>query len=167
MKPNQKKPLRPNTDATQLRKSSLSGEMERPGEFAPGRGDEDGLEMAYEALEASLDKKALEPLLLDMRELCSYTNYILIVSGRSDRQVDAIADGIRATLREKNRQILGSEGTGSGQWALLDFGDLIVHIFHHPAREHYDLEGLWNDAPRVEIEVPPEARASHEDLYQK
>lgn len=140
--------------------------MERPEGYAPGRGDDDdGREAAHEALEASLDKKALEPILLDMRELCSYTNYILIVSGRSDRQVDAIADGIRASLREHDRQILGSEGSGAGQWALLDFGDLIVHIFHHPAREHYDLEGLWNDAPRVPIEVPPEARASHEDLY--
>src|SRR4029453_9069076 len=96
-------------------------------------------ELARWALEAALEKKALEPVLLDVRELCSYTEYILLVSGRSDRQVDAIADAISLKLRRTGSRPLGVEGTTSGQWALLDFGDVVVHVFHHPAREHYAL----------------------------
>jgi len=117
------------------------------------------------ALEAALGKKALEPVLLDVRELCSYTEYILMVSGRSDRQVDAIADAVAQALKAAGRRALGVEGVTSGQWALLDFGDLVVHVFLHRVRLHYDLESLWHEAPRVPIEVPAEARATPDDLY--
>jgi ribosome-associated protein len=123
------------------------------------------LEAAKVALEAALDKKALEPVLLDVRELCSYTEYILMVSGRSDRQVDAIADSVTHELKALGRRALGVEGVTSGQWALLDFGDLVVHVFLHPVRLHYDLESLWHEAPRVPIEVPEDARATPDDLY--
>lgn len=125
----------------------------------------DSLEAANWALEAALDKKALEPLLLDVSGLCSYTNFILLVSGRSDRQVDAISEAVSRALKDRGRRPIGVEGAKSGQWALLDFGDVIIHVFHHPVREHYDLEGLWSDAPRVEIDVPNEARAKLEDSY--
>ena len=81
-----------------------------------------------------------------------------MVSGRSDRQVDAIADAVTQTLRAQGRRPIGVEGVKSGQWALLDFGDLVVHVFHHPVRLHYDLESLWHEAPRVPIDVPAEAR---------
>jgi ribosome-associated protein len=118
----------------------------------------EGLAGAMRALELALDKKALEPILLDVRELCSFCNYQLVVSGRSDRQVDAIADGISAGLKMEGLRPLGSEGARTGQWSLLDYGDFVVHVFLHSAREHYDLEGLWNDAPRVPIDVPEEAR---------
>ena len=123
------------------------------------------LEHAKLALEAALDKKALEPVLLDVNELCSYTEYILIVSGRSDRQVDAIADAVSLKLRQLGKKPLGIEGSRSGQWALLDFGDIVVHVFHHPIRAHYNLESLWIDAPRVEINVPDDAKISAEDQY--
>ena len=118
----------------------------------------EGLEGATRALELALDKKALEPVLLDVRDLCSFCNYQLVVSGRSDRQVDAIADGIAAGLKAEGLRPLGAEGARTGQWALLDYGDFVVHVFLHAAREHYDLEGLWSDAPRVPIEVPADAR---------
>ncbi len=121
--------------------------------------------VADEALTAALDKKALEPVLMDVRELCSYTDYILLVSGRSDRQVDAITDGVEQAMREHRVKALGKEGVDSGQWALLDYGDIVVHVFHHPLRAHYDLEGLWIDAKRVPIHVPDEARAGPDDLY--
>ncbi|HEU0029150.1 MAG TPA: ribosome silencing factor [Kofleriaceae bacterium] len=111
-----------------------------------------------QALALALDKKALDPVLLDVRELCSFCNYQLVISGRSERQVEAIADGISAGLKEVGLRAIGSEGARSGQWALLDYGDFVVHVFLHSAREHYDLEGLWNDAPRVPIEVPADAR---------
>ena len=123
------------------------------------------LEAAHLALEAALDRKGLEPVLLDVRALCSYTEYILLVSGRSDRQVDAIAEGVSHALRDEGRRPIGVEGTSSGQWALLDFGDVVIHVFHHPMRLHYDLESLWHEAPRVPIEVPAEARATADDLY--
>ncbi len=118
----------------------------------------DGRQESHIALEAALDKKALEPVLLDVRDICSYTNYILVVSGRSDRQVEAIADGISRALREHGVHPLGIEGIGSGQWVLVDFGDLVAHVFHHPIREHYDIESLWIDAARIPIDVPDEAR---------
>jgi ribosome-associated protein len=120
---------------------------------------------AKAALEAALDKKALEPVLLDVGELCSYAEYMLLISGRSDRQVDAIANAVTGVMKERGSRPLGVEGIGSGQWALLDFGDVVVHVFHHPKRGHYDLESLWIDATRVEIDVPDEARVSPDQYY--
>jgi len=124
-----------------------------------------GRELAQLALDAGLEKKALEPVMLNVGELCSYTEYILVVSGRSDRQVDAIAEAVTAAFKQVGRRPLGVEGVKSGQWALLDFGDVVVHVFHHPTRLRYDLESLWIDAPREELDIPEEARASVEDTY--
>jgi len=126
----------------------------------------EGLDGAMRALTLALDKKAVEPILLDVRELCSFCNYQLVVSGRSDRQVEAIAEGISIGLKQLGLRPIGAEGARSGQWALLDYGDFVVHVFLHSAREHYDLEGLWNDAPRIPIEVPPEARVGLGDPYE-
>ena len=122
----------------------------------------EGLDGAMRALALALDKKALEPVLLDVRDLCSFCNYQLVVSGRSDRQVDAIADGITVGLKGEGLRPLGAEGARTGQWSLLDYGDFVVHVFLHSAREHYDLEGLWSDAPRVPIDVPDDARIPEE-----
>jgi len=129
------------------------------------RTDTGGLDDALKALELALSKKAVEPVLLDVRELCTYCNYQLIVSGRSERQVDAISEGITVGLKDEGRRALGTEGARSGQWALLDYGDFVVHVFHHPVREHYDLEGLWNDAARVPIEVPADAHIPVDEAY--
>lgn len=148
----------------ELRDQALKRDAERSEVTETGAAEQPGLTNAHLALAAALDKKALEPLLLDVRGLCSYANFILLVSGRSDRQVDAIAESVRTRLKPA-ATLIGSEGTRSGQWALLDYGDLVVHVFHHPAREHYDLEGLWIDAPHVDIEVPDDARLSAEDQY--
>ncbi len=117
------------------------------------------------ALALGLEKKALEPVLLDVRQLCSFTNYQLLLAGRSDRQVDAIAEGIEVALKAEGLRVLSSEGARGGSWALLDYGDFVVHVFTVDAREHYDLEGLWNDAPRVPIDVPADARLPHGDPY--
>ncbi len=125
----------------------------------------EGLDGALAALKLALEKKAVEPTLLDLRDLCSYTNYRLLLSGRSDRQVDAIADGVVAGLRDAGVRHLSKERTDARSWTLIDFGDFIVDVFHHPSREHYDLESLWNDAPRVAIEVPPDARLGAAEAY--
>jgi ribosome-associated protein len=119
--------------------------------------------VAEAAIEAALDKKALLPVLLDVSERATYTDFIGIVSGRSDRQVEAIAEHVAATLKARGWQLLSREGNGSGRWTLLDFGDIVVHVFYHPVREFYDIESLWIDAPRVKLKVPPEAAQLREE----
>lgn len=122
--------------------------------------------VAIAAIDAALDKKALMPVLIDVSGLASYTDFIGIVSGRSDRQVDAIAEGVIDTMKRSGRSVLGQEGKGSGRWTLLDFGDVVVHVFYHPVREFYDLESLWVDAPRIPLKIPPEAILTQPDaLY--
>jgi ribosome-associated protein len=127
--------------------------------------DTDARERALTATRGALDKKALEPALLDVHDATSYTDYILVVSGRSDRQVQAVADGVVAAMQEKGWKPLGLEGDSQGHWILIDFGDVVIHVFYHPLREFYDLEGLWLDAPRVKLEVPPDAHISAESRY--
>ena len=117
----------------------------------------EALAAARTAIDAALAKKALLPVLIDVSGRASYTDYIGIVSGRSDRQVDAIADHVHKVMQESGRRLLGREGTSNGRWALLDFGDVVLHVFYHPVREMFDIESLWIDAPRVKLQVPPEA----------
>lgn len=103
----------------------------------------------------ALEKKAINVQLLKVEGISSLTDYLLIVSGRSDRQVQAVAEGVRLGLK-KNHDIvpLAVEGMQEGRWVLLDYGDVMVHVFQEPVREFYDLEGLWSEAPSVPI--PPE-----------
>lgn len=123
-------------------------------------------ELALMATQAALDKKALEPTLIDVTEQSSYTDFILLVSGRSDRHVQAVAEAVLQAMRLGCGKLpLGVEGEQEGHWALLDFGDLVVHVFHHPLREFYDLEGMWIEAPRVPLDVPPESRIQVTDAY--
>jgi ribosome-associated protein len=123
-------------------------------------------EIAKIAIEAALDKKALLPVLIDVSAMASYTDFIAIVSGRSDRHVDAIAEGVLQAMKARGRTLLGQEGSGSGRWTLLDFGDIVVHVFYHPVREFYDLESLWVDAPRLPLKIPPESVMAQPDaLY--
>jgi ribosome-associated protein len=122
--------------------------------------------LAVTAMDAALDKHGLEPVLIDVSAMGSYTDFIGIVSGRSDRQVDAIADNVCDTMRARGCRVLGQEGTGSGRWTLLDFGAFVVHVFYHPVREFYDLESLWIEAPRVKLDVPASAQLAQADaLY--
>jgi ribosome-associated protein len=123
-------------------------------------------EQAIAAMEAALDKRALAPVLIDVSGMGSYTDFIGVVSGRSDRQVDAIAEGISLAMKARGIYPLGREGSGTGRWTLLDFGAFVVHVFYHPVREFYDLESLWIEAPRVPLDVPPEAKLNQADaLY--
>lgn len=102
-------------------------------------------------LRAAIEKKAIDPVLLEMKGMTSFTDYFLLCSGKSDRQVQAIAQAIEETLKQKGIQPLGQEGVKEGRWILMDYEDVIVHIFLEPIRKFYDLEGLWIDAPRVSI----------------
>jgi ribosome-associated protein len=122
--------------------------------------------LAVVAMDAAVDKRGVEPVLIDVSGMGSYTDFIGIVSGRSDRQVDAIADHVAQVMKGRGRRVLGQEGQGNGRWTLLDFGSLVIHVFYHPVREFYDLESLWIEAPRVKLDVPPEATLQQPDaLY--
>lgn len=100
---------------------------------------------------AALDKKGADLVILDVRGITSIADYFVIVSGRSDTQVRAIADAIEERCRGAGIRPLSIEGNRNGQWILLDYGDLVVHVFYGPVREHYDLERLWARATRCEV----------------
>ena len=103
-------------------------------------------------LNAALEKKALDPVLLELKGTTSFTDYFLLCSGKSDRQVQAIAQGIEEALRKKGIRPLGEEGMTEGRWILIDYGDVVIHIFLEPVRRFYDLEGLWIDAPQIDLQ---------------
>ena len=112
-----------------------------------------GRELALKVAEAGLDKKAGNIEIIDVQGKVDYTDYVVVMSGRSDRQVAAIARGIEEDLKHKyGSRCSGVEGLPQGNWVLLDFGDVVAHIFHQDTRGYYDLEGLWLDADRVEFE---------------
>lgn len=99
-------------------------------------------------LRAALSKKALDPVLIRLQGLTSVADYFLIVSARSGKQVKAVAEAVLSDARKHKIQRYSTEGVQEGNWALLDYGDVVVHIFQKPTREFYDLEGLWAEAPR-------------------
>jgi len=114
--------------------------------------DGDSQRTAVAAARAALEKKAEDVVVLDLRGVSGYTDFLVIGSGGSDRQLEAIAESVEKELTARGHRVIGSEGQRGGRWVLLDFGDVVVHVFHGEERAHYDLEGLWADAPRIEVE---------------
>ena len=110
-----------------------------------------GLEKALLCAQVAANHKAESPLIYEVAEVVSYTDYFVICSGRSTRHVQAIAEHIQAALTERRVKPMGSEGVTEGHWVLLDLNDVIVHIFYQPMRAFYDLEGLWWEARQVEF----------------
>ena len=100
-------------------------------------------------IEAASEKKALNLIVLDVRDLTSIADAFIICSGKSNRQVNAIADSIVARLKKHKIKPLSVEGTGKGHWILLDYGHVVIHVFYEPVRQFFDLEGLWADAKRI------------------
>lgn len=99
----------------------------------------------------AIQAKGLDVKVLRVLELVNYTDWFIIVSGRSDRHVKAIREHIQDALREAGVRPLSVEGTEHNQWVLLDYGNLVVHVFYEPVREFYELERLWHEAPRLEL----------------
>jgi ribosome-associated protein len=98
------------------------------------------------------DKKALDIVILDVRGMTSYADYFVVASGESDRQVSAMAEHVLTYLKKTEElRPIGHEGMETGQWVLLDFGEVVAHLFFTEARSHYDLEGLWADAAREKV----------------
>ncbi len=113
--------------------------------------DETILRNVFECARVVADKRGEDPVVLDVRELSSFTDYFLIVSGSSDRRVQTIAEAVVDELKKRGVRPLGTEGMRDGRWALVDFGDWVVHVFYRDVRAEFGLEELWFDAPRVEI----------------
>lgn len=117
---------------------------------------EDLPEPLRRALDVAVEKNARAPAILDVTDITGYTDWVLIVSGRSDRHVAAIADGISRALKDDGLRPRGTDGFGDHSWDLLDYDEFIVHVFYHPVRMHYDLESMWSDAARVALDLPSE-----------
>lgn len=103
------------------------------------------------AVEATRDKKALDIVVLDLRGLASFTDYFLIATGGSHRQLITVADEIEEKLKEAKRRPSHIEGYPRGDWILMDYVDFVVHIFTPTSRSYYDLERLWGDAKRLAV----------------
>ena len=95
------------------------------------------------------ERKAIDPVMFDISSMTSIGDYFLIASGNSTRQVQAITKHLIKRMREKGFKAYGIEGDQEGRWVLLDYGDIIIHLFYQHYRELYDLEGLWIEAPRL------------------
>ena len=119
----------------------------------------DGLQKALLCIRAALDKKALDLVVLDVAKLTSIADYLVICTGRSDRQVQSIAQATEEALVAEGARPISIEGMQRGQWVLLDCVDVIVHVFYQPIREFYDLERLWEHAPRVRLPEPLRSQA--------
>lgn len=102
---------------------------------------------------AALNKKALNVSILDIRGVSSTADFFMICSGGSARQVQAIADEVAEKFREQGLKPMGIEGYDSAKWILLDFCDIVVHIFHEETRKYYEIERLWEDAPLVGMKL--------------
>jgi ribosome-associated protein len=104
---------------------------------------------------AALDKKAVGLEILDVAGRVDYADFLVIMTGRSDRHAQALAQGIEEALKKKGVRPVAVEGLPHGAWVLMDFGDVVVHVFQDEARQLYDIEGLWLDARRLPVPAEP------------
>jgi len=102
-------------------------------------------------INATLQKKAKEIVVLNLKEISAFTDYMIICSGTSEREVQAISQAIQIFLKKAEVRPLGVEGESNGQWVLLDYGDVVISVFYEPVRSFYNLENLW-DAPRMTVD---------------
>ena len=112
-------------------------------------------------IDAVLGRKAADVAVLDVRGLTSIADAFIICSGRSNRQVSAIAEHVERELRKQKIKPLSVEGAREGQWVLLDYGYVIIHVFFESVRQFYDLEGLWTDARRLKLSGAKRAKSGH------
>lgn len=110
----------------------------------------DSLDKALLCLRIIKERKAVNPILFEVGNLTSITDYFLMASGNSSRQVQAITRHMARRMREEGFRAHGIEGEQQGHWVLMDYYDVVIHIFYQPVREFYDLEGLWIEADRIE-----------------
>ena len=110
---------------------------------------------ALTVADAIWEKKGFDVVALRVKEIVQYTDFMVIASARNERQAMAIADNVEEEVRKKlGQKPIGEEGRRAGRWVLIDFGDIVVHVFHRPVRAYYELERLFADAPRLPLEEP-------------
>jgi ribosome-associated protein len=131
----------------------MSNESQNPDTELSAVADESdsSAQKALACARAAIDKKAENVKILNLAGKSGFTEYFVICSGLSDRQVKSIADSIDEVAHASGRKIRSAEGYVDGRWVLIDLGDVVVHVFLDALREYYDLETLWADAPRVKI----------------
>ena len=112
------------------------------------------LERALKCAEFALDKKGVDVKILEIARISSIADYLVLATGMSDKQVQAIADSVRKGLK-KFGKALDIEGVREGKWVVIDYGDVLVHIFVDELRHYYDLDKLWGDAPLIDNPEPP------------
>jgi ribosome-associated protein len=117
----------------------------------PARSQHNSQELAREAARLTLTKRAEDVVILDLRELDGVCDFFVIATGHSEIQVKAIADAVEDGLRERGMKPWHSEGYEARRWLLLDYVDVVVHVFHARAREYYLLDKLWGDAAREDV----------------
>jgi ribosome-associated protein len=121
----------------------------------PPAASDDARRIAIAVASAGLDKKAVAIEIIDVSDKVDYAEILVLMSGRSDRHVHSIAKGIEEELKAKLGTVpLSVEGVTAGQWVLIDYNDVVVHVFQQATRLYYDLEGLWIDAERVKVPEP-------------
>ncbi len=114
-------------------------------------------DVAIAAARAAAAKQATDVVILDVHEVIVITDFFVIATGSSDRQVKTIVDEVEKALREQGVKPVRREGETEGRWVLLDYIDVVVHVFAEEERDYYSLERLWSDAPRVDWEEPDAA----------
>ena len=117
-------------------------------------------EKARAIVNAALERKAEDPVALDVSTLTSFAEAFVLLVGRSDRQVRAIAEEVTRMLKQSGDPPLGVEGLDEGRWVLIDGNDVICHVFSPEARAHYDLERLWHDAPAIALDLPEDGASA-------
>ena len=130
----------------------VAGQAQPQAASDAGRETADQLdERVLAALHAASEKKAIDPVVLDLREIASFTDYFVICSGANERQVQAISDAVYEQLKKAGEPAARVEGYKTAEWILLDYGDFVVHVFEQKARKFYDLERLWRESKRVTL----------------
>ena len=131
-----------------MSKKSISAAAATEPEFS-------ALDLARQCVWAAQEKKALDPIILDLRNISTITDYLVICSAQSEPQIKAIANGVEQALKEgAGRYPLAVDGFPTSQWIVIDYGDVMLHIFHEQKRGVYALEDLWSDAPQVSTLQP-------------
>ncbi|MGM0451577.1 MAG: ribosome silencing factor [Thermodesulfobacteriota bacterium] len=118
-------------------------------------------------VKAALGRKAIELVLLDVRGVTDVADVFMVCSGRSNRQVTAIAEFIEKELKKSGIKPLSAEGIKEGHWALLDYGHVVIHVFYDPVRRFYDIESLWADAGRIAVETIVDVTETNRDWEQQ
>ena len=150
-----KKPARGGRKPGPRRKAPAPKAALRPTRAAPAAPStlpDTGRPTAMAVAKAALDKKAEDVIVLDVRGLTGYADYFVVMTADSDRQASAIADHVEQSMKSAGISKVGVEGYETGRWILIDYGDVVAHVMSKESRGFYDLEGLWADAPRFQVE---------------